>query len=324
MKVAIIGCGLLGRKRADALGEHSLSLCADVVPERAQQLASLHKDAAATGNWQDVVNAPDIELVIVSATPNHLAQMTQACIEAGKHVLVEKPAGTSASELHKLLRRAEALGKHVRVGFNHRYHPAMQKAKALIDAGELGDLMYIRARYGHGGRLGYEKEWRADPAISGGGELIDQGFHLIDLSRWYLNEEFTQISGFANTYFWKMPVDDNAFMLLNTAKNQTACLHASWTEWKNLFSFEIFGQLGKIQIDGLGGSYGVEQITWYRMSKEMGPPQTQTWQFPEPDSSFAKEFDSFAQDVLKDRKGTPNLTDAIAAFEIAESIYKLG
>lgn len=322
MKVAIIGCGLLGHKRAGALGEHRLSLCADVIPERAQQLASLHKGATATGNWQDVVKAPGIELVIVSATPNLLAQITLACIEAGKQVLVEKPAGTNAAELRKLLKRSEELGKRVRVGFNHRFHPAMQKAKTLIEAGELGELMYIRGRYGHGGRLGYEKEWRADPATSGGGELIDQGFHLIDLSRWYLGEEFTETSGFVNTYFWKMPVEDNAFMLLKTAKNQAAWLHTSWTEWKNLFSFEIFGQTGKIQIDGLGGSYGVEQITWYRMSKEMGPPQTQSWQFSEPDSSFAVEFDSFAQDVAKDRSGAPNLKDAIAAFEIAESIYK--
>ena len=76
----------------------------------------------------------------------------------------------------------------VRVGYNHRFHPALQKARELVDAGALGPLMFIRARYGHGGRVGYDREWRADPNLSGGGELIDQGVHLIDLAGWFLGD----------------------------------------------------------------------------------------------------------------------------------------
>lgn len=322
MNVGIIGCGLLGKKRASSLGEHRLRVCADIVVERAQQLVASHDGAVATSDWKDVVNNSQVDVVIVAATPNLLAEITLACVEAGKHVLVEKPAGAKASEIRKVLARSEYLGRQVRVGFNHRFHPAMQKAASLIDSGEIGELMFIRGRYGHGGRKGYDQEWRADPAISGGGELIDQGFHLIDLSRWYLNEEFTEINGFVSTYFWRMPVEDNAFMLLKTVGNKAAWLHTSWTEWKNLFSFEIFGQQGKIQIDGLGGSYGLEQITCYRMSPEMGPPQSTNWQFPEPDNSFAAEFESFMADVANGSKSGPGLNDAIAAFDIAEVIYE--
>ena len=101
--------------------------------------------------------------------------------------------------------------------------------------------MFIRARYGHGGRVGYDKEWRAQPELSGGGEFIDQGVHLIDLARWFLGD-FNEMQGFAHTYFWNMPVDDNGFLLLKTPKKQVAFLHASCTEWKNLFSFEIYGK----------------------------------------------------------------------------------
>ena len=105
--------------------------------------------------------------------------------------------------------------------------------------------------------LGYASEWRAQPQRSGGGELIDQGVHLIDLARWFLGE-FVEVDGFAHTYFWDMPVDDNGFMLLKTATKQVAFLHVSCTEWKNTFSWELYGRDGKLQVDGLGGSYGVE------------------------------------------------------------------
>ena len=120
--------------------------------------------------------------------------------------------------------------------------------------------MFVRARYGHGGRVGYEKEWRARPEMSGGGELIDQGVHLIDLARWFVGAEFAQVEGKAVTLFWDMPVDDNAFMTLTTASGQVAHLHVSCTEWKNMFSFEIYARHAKLQIDGIGGSYGVERL----------------------------------------------------------------
>src|SRR5208337_2911945 len=97
---------------------------------------------------------------------------------------------------------------------------------------------------------GNDKEWRADPEISGGGELIDQGVHLIDLSRWFLGD-FEIVGGYTDTYFWNMPVDDNGFMALRTKENQMAWLQVSCTEWKNTFCFEIFGKYGKLQIDGL-------------------------------------------------------------------------
>ena len=142
--------------------------------------------------------------------------------------------------------------------------------------------MFIRGRYGHGGRIGYDREWRADPTLSGGGELIDQGVHLIDLSRWFLGD-FAHVDGAAHTYFWDMPVDDNAFLRLTTAAGQVALLHVSCTEWKNLFSLRDLRPHGKLQIDGLGGSYGIERLTHYRMLPEMGPPETTIWEYPQGD-----------------------------------------
>ena len=237
--IGIIGCGLIGQKRAKALGKDGwLVACADIDFKRAKALAKT-SNAKAFGVWQELLKLSEVEIVIVATLHDSLAQITLAAIEAGKHVLVEKPAARNPKELNSVIMAAKQKGVKVRVGFNHRYHRSLRKAREIIDSGELGKLMFVRARYGHGGRVGYDKEWRSKPELSGGGELIDQGPHLIDLSRWFLGE-FTEVQGYAHTYFWKMPVEDNGFMMLKTPKKQMAFLHVSTTEWKNLFSMDFY------------------------------------------------------------------------------------
>ena len=197
--VAIIGCGLIGQKRAKALGAAKLIACADAVPEKAQALAALYPGASAS-SVQEALGNPAVKIVIVATTHDALPALAQQAAAAGKHVLVEKPGARRAHELDPVKTAAKKSGVLVRVGFNHRYHPALQKAKELWNSGAVGEPMFLRARYGHGGRLGYEKEWRAKPELSGGGELIDQGMHLIDLARWFLGE-FPTVEGFADTFF---------------------------------------------------------------------------------------------------------------------------
>jgi predicted dehydrogenase len=247
--------------------------------------------------------------------------VARAGLRAGKHVLVEKPAARSVAEIDGVIEAARAAGCCARVGFNHRYHPALQKARALVDEGALGPLMFVRARYGHGGRLGYEREWRADPARSGGGELLDQGVHVIDLARWFLGD-FPHVHGVAQTCFWDMPVEDNAFLTLQTASRQVAFMHVSCSEWKNLFSFEIYGRHGKLHVEGLGGSYGVERVAFYRMRPEMGPPPTTIWEYPGADASWALEFAEFLDDIARGRESAPGLADARAALAIVERVYE--
>ncbi|HWQ52073.1 MAG TPA: Gfo/Idh/MocA family oxidoreductase [Bryobacteraceae bacterium] len=320
MNVAIVGCGLIGRKRAASLeGRCRLVACADRVWERAEALAAPH-GAAAEEDWQRVVGRADVDVVIVATLHDSLAPVALAAVANGKHVLVEKPAARCPEELAPVAEAAARSGALVRVGYNHRYHPALRKARELVDGGAIGDLMFLRGRYGHGGRVGYDREWRADPSVSGGGELIDQGVHLIDLSRWFLGD-FSEVHGVAATYFWNMPVDDNAFLTLKTPAGKVAFLHASCTEWKNLFSVEIYGRTGKLDISGLGGSYGVERIAYYRMLPEMGPPETTIWEYPRADASWALELDEFLEDIRLGRQPSPGLRDAAAVLRIVTSVY---
>lgn len=323
MKVGlgIIGCGLIGSKRARALGSSfKLIACYDAFKERADRLAKDHH-ARAYSSASLLLRDPKIQAVVISTLHDSLAPLTLAAIRAGKHVLVEKPAARSARELLPVLAAAKRARVHVRLGYNHRFHRAFRKAREIVDSGKLGSLMMIRARYGHGGRLGYEKEWRADPKKSGGGELIDQGVHLIDLARWFLGD-FKEVEGFAQTLFWKMSVDDNAFLLLRTARGQTASLHASCTEWKNLFSFEIYGRNGKLHVEGLGGSYGLEKLTWHRMLPQMGPPETKAWEFPRADDSWDFEMNEFAKDIRLRRSSQPGLKDGLEALKIVDIVYR--
>jgi len=322
MNYAIIGCGLIGKKRL--LGRPAgsrLGAACDTNLARAEELVKLAKGGRAVADFQEAVADPDVEVVFVSTLNSTLASITLAAVEQGKHVLVEKPGAISVAELEAVSSAAARTGARVRVGYNHRYHPACLKALELFHSGALGPMMFVRGRYGQGGRVGYEQEWRADPKLSGGGELIDQGVHLIDLAGIFLGE-FTTVEGHAATYFWKMPVDDNAFLSLRNVAGQTAWLHVSCSEWKNLFSLEIYGRNAKLHWEGLGGSYGLERLTYYKMLPQMGPPETTIWEFPRGDESWKIEMTEFFEDIRLQREPVPGLKEAKAALKVVKSIYQ--
>ncbi len=320
MRVAIVGCGLIGRKRALALPAGRVVVCCDTRAERAQALAAELRSEASL-DWQETAARPDVDVVIAATTHDALAPVAAAAAAAGKHVLIEKPGARRAAELQPVIDAARRTGALVRIGFNHRYHRALRKARQVADTGALGELMFLRGRYGHGGRPGYEKEWRACPELSGGGELIDQGTHLIDLARWFLGD-FRDVKSFLGTFYWPMAVEDNCFLLLRTAEGKVASLHASWSEWKNLFSLEIYGRHSKLEVSGLGGSYGVERLAFYRMTAATGPPETTIWEYPDADDSFQVELSEFFDDIRLGRTPQPGLEEAQAVLGLVERIYQ--
>jgi predicted dehydrogenase len=322
MRFAIVGCGLVGQKRAtaiDSLG-HKTILAVDTSLDSAVKLANT-LGARWAVDFRAAVEAADIDAVVVATPHAELSAIATACLNAGKHVLVEKPGGRNIAEVCALIDAADAARRVAKVGYNHRFHPAVLKARELVDLGKLGPLMFIRGRYGHGGRPGYEKEWRFERSISGGGELIDQGSHLIDLARWFLGE-FTDANAALRTFFWNAEVEDNAFLTLSTSKGRIAWLHVTWTEWKNLFSFEIYGRDGKLEINGLGRSYGVESLTFYRMLPGMGPPETTRWEYPFPDRSWEVEIAEFIAAIHEGRRPIGDAEEALGTMSVVEHIYR--
>ena len=318
MKLGIVGCGLIGQKRAAAATAHQIAVVCDTQIEHARTLAA-RTGADAVQDWREMMDA-DVDAVIVATTHDRLSEIALAAVEAGKHVLVEKPAGRTLDEVSQVREAARRRGALVKVGFNHRFHPGLARAKEIASSGALGPLYYIRGRYGHGGRVGYDQEWRCKREVSGGGELIDQGSHLIDLSRWFLGDLKFDYAA-APTFFWNIEVDDNCFLALRGAKGEMAWLHASWTEWKNMFAFEIVGRDGKLTIDGLGGSYGVERLTFHKMLSDMGPPETTMWEYPFPDTSWKREFESFEAALEGKPAQIADIDDACAVLAIVQQAY---
>jgi predicted dehydrogenase len=321
--VAIVGCGLIGTRRAEAVaGVGKVRALYDIEPARATHLAHrLNDSPRVEADVEAMLAAGDVELVIVATPHDSLATIGLRAIEAGKNVLVEKPGATSLAPLLQLESAAAKHDRIVRVGYNHRFHPGARQARALLTERRLEALLYIRGRYGHGGRLGYENEWRVDRDRSGGGELIDQGSHLIDLVRFLVGEVELRFAELTSV-FWPIEVEDNAFLALRPARGGMAWLHASWTEWKNLFSLEIALSRSKLELSGLGGSYGTETLTVHEMTEEMGPPPARTWSWPGRDDSWRLEV----ADVVDHLNGAEplgaTLDDAIAVMRIINEAYQ--
>jgi predicted dehydrogenase len=323
MKLGIVGCGLIGSRRAQAAqaAGDEIILTADIKPQAAQQVAAA-VGAQWTEDWQAVTRHPDIEVVVVATVNKALLPVTVMALENGKHVLCEKPLGRNSQEAKIMVDVALSRQGILGVGFNHRFHPAIWRAHELAREGTIGPLLCIRAAYGHGGRPGYDQEWRGDPELAGGGELLDQGVHIVDLCRWFMGE-FTEVTGMLGTWFWQVaPLEDNGFSLLRTAAGQIATIHTSWTQWKNLFRFEVFGRDGYLLVEGLGGSYGMERLTLGVRRPESGPPNQEAWEFPGLDISWQAEWEEFKAAIAEQRQPLGNGYDGYQAARVIDAIYE--
>ena len=324
VRVGVVGCGLIGRRRALEANSHPASTCVAVADPDAQARRAL-ADAAraeATSEWEQLVDRSDIDVVVVSTPTGFLADISIAALESGKHVLVEKPMGRSLSEALRMQAAADAAGLYLKVGFNHRYHPAIAEAHRRFMCGDIGTLINLRARYGHGGRPGYEKEWRGDRVLAGGGELTDQGVHVIDLIHWFAGVP-RSASAYLQTAVWPLAdLEDNAFALLRFDSGAVASFHTSWTQWKNLFSFEVFGDRGALVIEGLGGNYGTETLRVIRRQPEGGAPEVEVYRFGDERSSWRLEWDDFVTTLCGDGEMMGTAEDGVAAMRVLDVLYR--
>jgi predicted dehydrogenase len=320
-RVGIVGCGLIGHKRADSLDGDELVGCYDLAADAASALAAEHGATACATLDELWALRPDI--VVVAVSHDRLAQLSVAALQHGAHVLVEKPAGLSAAQIDTIDGAAQAAGRRVKVGFNHRFHPGIHRAITEARSGIHGDILHVRGRYGHGGRIGYDQEWRADVQRSGGGEIVDQGMHLLDLTHWLLGP-LPLHSALLRTQFWDTEVDDNAALILGEHDSRTApwaLLHVTWTEWKNLFSLEIYCRTAKLHVEGLVRSYGPQKLRIFKMKPELGPPDVEELDYPAQDNSWLTEWRHFREAIADDTPVLGGLEDARFAWETIDAAY---
>lgn len=320
-RVAIVGCGLIGHKRAESLDGDELVGCYDMALDAAEALGAKHGATACA--TLDALWTLRPEVVVVAVSHDHLAPLSVAALEHGAHVLVEKPAGLSAAQIDTISAAATAAGRRVKVGFNHRFHPGIHRAITEARSGVHGDILHVRGRYGHGGRIGYDQEWRADVQRSGGGEIVDQGMHLLDLTHWLLGP-LPLHSALLRTQFWDTEVDDNAALILGEHASRTApwaLLHVTWTEWKNLFSLEIYCRTAKLHVEGLVRSYGPQKLRIFKMKPELGPPDVEELDYPVEDGSWLAEWRHFREAIASGAPVLGGLEDARFAWETIDAAY---
>jgi predicted dehydrogenase len=324
VRTVLVGAGRFGIKRAAAIARSrrsELAVIADVDAETARTASEVY-GCPWTTDWHTAVGDESIQAVAVATPTRLLTPIGLAAARAGKHVLVEKPCAADATELLALVEAAEASQVCFKGGYNHRFHPAIRSSHELFAQGVIGRLLFLRCTYGHGGRVGYEKEWRSQMPLAGGGELLDQGVHALDLFRWFLGE-FEEATGMVSTAFWPIaPAEDNVFAILRTSGGAIAQLHASWTHWKNTFTFEAFGEKGYLRACGLGGSYGTERLCCGLRARPGDVPQEEWTEFPGPDESLAAEWEEFVEAITSGAHLAVNGMDAWRTMQLTEAIYR--
>ena len=323
MRVSIIGAGLQCRRRAPVLLEsRGDTLVSISSKDFAQSEASARQfNCVADQDWRVTVAREDVDAVIV-ATPPHLhSEISITAMRHGKHVLCEKPLSRTLSESRQMVDVARETGLVLKCGFNHRHHPAVWEAKKRLDAGDFGRPLFARCRYGICGRPGYEKEWRADPSQATGGHFIEQGSHIIDLFRWFMGE-ISEVACMTSTHYFKgQSLDDDGFAMFRTIDGATASLHTSLVQWQNLFSFEITGEEGYARVEGLGGTYGVEQLFLGRRDFT-APFEDRVIQYRGGDVSWRDEWREFSSAIREGRRVLGDGKDGLEAMRVGLAAYQ--
>ena len=298
MKIALIGYGNHGKRWDKVL----------------DKLGIPHTIFDPLVGSQDIRNAfavyPEIDAVLVVTPHKDLASITYEALQAGKHVLCEKPGGMTSKDIKRNNELANKKGLTYMIGYNCRFHDGFIKARKLYDKGAIGKLLFIRARFGFGGRKGYEKEWRLNKEISGGGHLHDQGVHMIDMAKSFMGN-ITGVQGMIADTYWKTGAEDNGFVLLKSG-NVIASIHSSVTQWKRMHSFEIYGDKGYLAIEGLGMRYGEpERLILGKRTKNPDVTKEKVIKCnANADKSLELELKEFLSAIKENRPTVPHPLDA--------------
>jgi predicted dehydrogenase len=327
IRIGIAGFGKIGQLRAEILSKREdviITSVYDVV-----QPENLNADITFNKSYDDLLKS-GIDAVFICAYNTVLAEYTAKALDYGLHVFCEKPPAMKTEELEVVFNSLKNSQKVLKYGFNHRYHYSVLEAKKIIDSGTMGKLLWMRGVYGKAGSIDYNENWRNFKKHSGGGILIDQGIHMLDLMRFFSNEKFSNIKAFKSTSFWDVDVEDNAFIIMQSENNVIASLHSSATQWKHKFLLELCFEEGYLNLDGiLSGtrSYAPESLVIGRREFEditfaMGKPKETVISF-ENDHSWNLEVDEFMNAVNGESEimqGT--LTDAFETLSLVQKIYE--
>ena len=324
INVGIIGFGKMGKKRAEAVASNGKGQIVGIFDEHQGEL-SVPYDVFSSS--EELISCPDVDAIFI-CTPNYLNHpLTIEALTNGKHVFCEKPPAFTSAEIEEIIMIEKKSGKKLMYGFNHRHHESIQQIKTLIDSREYGNLLWMRGRYGKSVDESFYDNWRSKKSLAGGGILLDQGIHMLDLFL-YLGGGFHDVHAFVSNLYWNMDIEDNVFAILrNNDTGVVASLHSTMTQWRHLFSLEIFLEKGYMVLNGLktsSGTYGEEILA---IAKNRSTAPAATWKDEErinyqTDISWRSEIEHFFTAILNEAPILiGNSNDALALMKTIDSIY---
>jgi len=321
INIGILGYGYMGEIRKKYLDLHPKCKVKSIFHTN-----KLEGDFLYLNDWKEIIADESLDAIFV-CLPNYLTkEAVLMSLEAGKHVFAEKPPGISVAQVKEMISAEKKSGKKLKFGFNHRYHPAIIKAKELVNSGEFGNILWLRGRYGKSVDENFSSNWRSQKDYAGGGILMDQGIHMVDLLLYFCGD-FQEAKAYASNLYWKGNVEDNLFAILRNNKGQVASLHSTMTQWRYLFALEIFLEKGYVTINGLlskSGKYGPERLD-YAVDRTPAPmathSETRSLTF-NTDLSWELEINEFVQAIIDNKEiKIGNSSDALKLMTLIEKIY---
>ncbi|MCA6439609.1 MAG: Gfo/Idh/MocA family oxidoreductase [Chitinophagaceae bacterium] len=325
LKVGIAGFGIVGKRRYQFINEHPNLQVVAVCDQAFKTNHTTEYGLQCFMNSSELLQC-DLDILFVCLPNNVAAEVTIAGLEKGLHVFCEKPPGRTVEDIENVI-AVEKMNPHLKLkyGFNHRYHDSIREALKLIKSGELGAIINLRGVYGKSRVIPFSGGWRSKRELAGGGILLDQGIHMVDLMRLFCGE-FTDVKSFISNDYWGHDVEDNAYAIMRDAQGRVAMLNSTATQWQHKFSLEISLTEGYIELYGIlsgSKSYGEEKITFGRRDEDSdnGQMESRTIKFLQ-DNSWRDEIYEFAEAVLNNKpieSGTSN--DALETMKLVYNIY---
>ena len=324
LRVAIAGCGVVGKRRRQFIDQHQKLQTVAVCDIKFEKPGIMNDGVRFFPNYKQLLEVP-LDVLFVSL-PNYLAaEVTIAGLERGLHVFCEKPPGRNVSDIERVIDvEKKHSGLLLKYGFNHRYHDSVREAVRIVNSGELGKIINLRGVYGKSKIIPFSGGWRAERKQSGGGVLLDQGIHMVDLMQLFCGE-FVEVRSYVSNTYWNHDVEDNVYALMRDKKGRIAMLHSSATQWQHRFALDIALTEGYLELQGIlsgSKSYGEEKLVIGRRNEsDTGAEREEIVTYLE-DNSWRDEIYEFADAICNSNKILHgNSADALATMKLIYRIY---
>ena len=329
MRVGIAGYGVVGKTRHKSLELNTSYKVTAISESSVEARKSIPKGIDIFNDYKSLIADAKIDVVFISLPNQFAAEASSLSLQKGLHVFCEKPPARTHAELLAVKEQSlKSPNLKLMYGFNHRFHLSVEEAKSIIDSNSLGRIINMKGVYGKSQMISFNQtDWRTSREAAGGGILLDQGIHMLDLIRYLSGQSFTQVFSFIDNAFWNFDVEDNAYVLMKSPKGVVAQLHSSATQWRHVFNLEITLEKGSLILGGLltgSKSYGDEVLTVISSDPlvDKGTPRELTSKYNK-DVSWDNEIKYFSN-ALENNTSIErgNIDDALETMLLIEEIYK--